>query len=143
MASAKFNLADLSPQAETALYLKGIDLFNAGEFFAAHEVWEDLWRGSREVKREYYQGLVQCAVALEHFRRGNARGALRLYDTCRRHFSHVPDTFMGVDIVRFLAGMQHALQPALDRPKSPEHGEMVLDPLRVPPLCLEIAAQKP
>ena len=124
---------DLSPQSERALYLKGIDLFNAGRFFEAHEVWEDIWRGSHDVKREFYQGLIQCAVALEHFRRGNARGATRLYARYRAHFSRVPETFLGLDIPRFLEGMKIALQPVLAPSFVPEPGELMQNDVTIAP----------
>jgi hypothetical protein len=140
MRSASDHSRELSPQAERALFLRGVDLFNAGAFFEAHEAWEDVWRCSRDVKREFYQGLVQCAVALEHFRRGNARGAMRLHDRYQRHFSQVPDRFMGLDMARLLAGMEHALKPALDRQTPPERGELVLDHSRAPRIGVEPAA---
>ena len=32
---------------EKKLYLDGIHLFNEGEFFDAHEVWEDCWHAAQ------------------------------------------------------------------------------------------------
>ena len=49
-----------------ACLLRGADLFNRQQFFEAHEVWEDAWRESAGEERRYFQGLIQCAVALEH-----------------------------------------------------------------------------
>jgi uncharacterized protein len=118
----------MSPELERNLYFEGIRLFNNQEFFAAHEAWEDIWRVSDGVKREYYQGLIQCAVALEHYRRGNARGVVSLYGSYRRHFSHVPPTFLGLDVVQFLEAMKTALAPVLDRASLPARGEIALDP---------------
>lgn len=47
-----------------------------GEGFEAHEVWEDAWRPMpRGPEKLALQGLIQLAVALEHRRRGNPRGA--------------------------------------------------------------------
>jgi predicted metal-dependent hydrolase len=51
-------------------------LFKNGQFFAAHEVWEDLWRGtSPGSERLFYQGLVQAAVGMHHLSQGNLAGA--------------------------------------------------------------------
>ena len=44
-------------------YLAGIVLFNRGDFFEAHEVWEQLWMEPGEDKK-FFQGLIQAAVAL-------------------------------------------------------------------------------
>ena len=39
-------------------YLKGIDFFNAREFFDAHETWEELWHGTHGEPRNFIQGLI-------------------------------------------------------------------------------------
>ena len=57
----------MAPELEKKLYLDGITLFNEHEFFHAHEVWEDIWHEAYGTKFEFYQGMIQCAVALEHY----------------------------------------------------------------------------
>ena len=43
---------------------RGAQLFDAGEFFAAHEVWEERWRTSRDARERLgLQGLIQIAAA--------------------------------------------------------------------------------
>ena len=37
---------------ERTSYRRGIELFNAGRFFEAHEVWEDAWRPGAGLRRE-------------------------------------------------------------------------------------------
>ncbi len=56
-----------------ARYLGGVRFFNEGDFFEAHEVWEDLWLNTAGPERRFYQGLIQAAVALYHFGNGNLR----------------------------------------------------------------------
>ena len=56
-------------------FVKGVAHFNAGAFFAAHEVWEDLWHDCHDATRSFYQGLIQVAVCLHHFRNRNTRCA--------------------------------------------------------------------
>jgi uncharacterized protein len=121
---------------EKKLYHDGIRLFNEGEFFEAHEVWEDIWHEAYGVKYEFYQGLIQCAVALEHYRRSNPRGVVSLYDSYRRHLRDVPDTFMGLDLETFLAQMREALRPVLDADPLPPKGQIELDPSRAPTIKL-------
>src|SRR5262245_22639275 len=54
---------------------QGINFFNSGRYFEAHEVWEDLWRPTSGDLRLFYQGLIQAAVGLHHLSRGNLTGA--------------------------------------------------------------------
>lgn len=60
-------------------YLWGIDLFNAGYYWEAHETWEGLWiaAGRRGATAEFFQGLIKLAAAGVKLREGNLRGAQR------------------------------------------------------------------
>src|SRR3954466_2868733 len=107
--AADYRSSFMSPDIERKLYYDGIQLFNEHEFFEAHEVWEDAWHMAYGTKYEFYQGLIQCAVALERYARSNPRGVVSLYNTYRRHFKDVPDKFMGLDVKNFLARMHEAL----------------------------------
>ena len=54
----------------------GIAHFNLGEYFEAHEAWEDHWgKGTRE-ERELTLGLIKAAVALHHLEGRNPAGFL-------------------------------------------------------------------
>ena len=121
---------------EKKLYLTGIQLFNEGEFFEAHEVWEDIWHEAYGLKYEFYQGMIQCAVALEHYRRSNPRGVVSLYDSYRKHMRDVPETFMGLDVKSFLAAMREALRPVLEADPLPAKGAIELDFARAPKIAL-------
>ena len=122
----------MSPDLERKLYLDGIQLFNEHEFFEAHEVWEDIWHMAYGLKHDFYQGLIQCAVALEHYRRSNPRGVVSLYRSYRTKFRDVPPVFMGLDVTRFLAEMREVLRPVVEADPLPGKGEITLDPSRAP-----------
>jgi predicted metal-dependent hydrolase len=55
--------------------------FNRGEYFLAHELWEEVWREVGDAERRLYvQGLIQIAAGLHHLqerRSGPAAGLLR------------------------------------------------------------------
>ena len=53
---------------------RGIQLFNEGHFFDAHEVLEDAWRVAPEAEKKFLQGLTQLAVAFHHYSTGNLVG---------------------------------------------------------------------
>ena len=59
---------------------RGIEHFNAGRFFEAHEMWEFGWHPAPEPERDFWQGLIQVAVGFTHFQRGNMTGSTTLLD---------------------------------------------------------------
>ncbi len=78
-------------------YLAGIVLFNRGDFFEAHEVWESLWMDTAGPERPFYQGLIQAAVGLCHFCNGNVRGAAKLYRSSRDYMRRFGSPYLGLD----------------------------------------------
>src|SRR5437763_16696586 len=111
-------------ELEKKLYHQGIELVNEHEFFDAHETWQDIWHMAFGLNHSFYQGLIQCAVALEHYRRSNPRGVLSLYGTDRPKFRDVPPVFMGLDVPGFLADMHEALRPVLEAEPVPQKGQV-------------------
>jgi ribulose-phosphate 3-epimerase len=56
---------------------RGVELFNQGEFWEAHEAWESAWMPHRHAPEgDFYKGLVQVAAGFYHFHRRNKNGAL-------------------------------------------------------------------
>jgi predicted metal-dependent hydrolase len=54
---------------------RGIDLFNSGRYWDAHEVWEHEWIGDRKGPDSgFYKGLIQVAAGCLHYGRRNRRG---------------------------------------------------------------------
>ncbi len=68
-------------------YRRGLELFNRGEFFEAHEVLEDVWRAAPAGEKKFLQGLIQVAVGLHHHSRGNLAGARSLLARAHRNLS--------------------------------------------------------
>src|SRR5262249_21396087 len=94
-------------------YLAGVLLFNAQDYFEAHEVWEDLWAESHGQERKFYQGLIQAAVGLCHFGNGNLGGAAKLYRSSRDYMKDCGSPFLGLDVVEFWQQMERCFQPLL------------------------------
>ena len=101
---------------EAAVFHKGIELFNEGEWFEAHEMWEDIWRPAQGPRKPFYQGLIQAAVVIEHIRRGNPRGVRSVYESCLPKFAGLPDVYMGVDIPQLLEGLKRMVDPVFALP---------------------------
>ena len=87
----------VNPMNETA-YRRGLELFNAGEFFEAHEVLEDVWRAAPVAEKKFLQGLIQVAVALHHHSRGNRVGARSLLARAHKNLNAYPACHGGIDV---------------------------------------------
>lgn len=111
--SARFQ-PDFTLAQERAIYYHGIELFNAGDFFEAHDAWEEAWHQVQHGLRErFYRGLIQSAVTLELLRRGRAIGVRQVYLSCSELLGGVPPVFMGLDVMGHLASVRRAIEPVL------------------------------
>jgi uncharacterized protein len=77
---------------------EGLDLIRRGEYFAAHEVLEDVWRASEPAERDFYQGLVHVAVAWYQAGRGNRVGCERQLEKAARRLEPFAPEHRGVDV---------------------------------------------
>ncbi len=76
---------------------RGIDFFNAGDFYECHEVLEDVWRPSRGAERYFLQALIHFAVGFYHHQQGNRIGAeSQLRKGLRKLAGYLP-RFQGVN----------------------------------------------
>lgn len=93
-------------------YLFGVDLYNAGYLWEAHEAWEGLWHVSKNdaVQAEFIQGLIQCAAGCLKIRMGQPRGMHKLIEqgTGRLVFvvREAGPEYMGLDVGGFVAATE-------------------------------------
>lgn len=80
---------------------EAIELFNSREFFACHDVLEEIWSETLE-GREFYQGLIHAAVALFHFGEGNLGGARKMAGSTIRYLTPFAPVCRGIDVARLL-----------------------------------------
>lgn len=113
-------------------YLQGIEHFNRQEFFEAHDIWEELWREMKgDDSRVFYQGLIQAAVALHHYRNGNFDGAWRMWGFSLERLDLYRPRHEGLNIEAFVNAMWRALEGLQVDPKLP------FDVARAPAISLE------
>jgi predicted metal-dependent hydrolase len=104
------------------LLLQGIREFNRGDWLEAHETVEELWIGEEGEVRALYQGIIQIAVALHHWRNGNFGGAVSLLKSGAGYLRRVADQCQWIDVVSLIVdadAMRTALEDlGADRMKS-------------------------
>lgn len=116
-----------------SLFVEGVRLFNEREFFACHDVLEELWTDTLGPERPFYQGLIHAAVSLFHFEEGNLGGARKMHDSTRRYLEPFAPDFMGLDLETFLTDYETCFQPLLAAGSKWPAG-VTLDPETVPAL---------
>jgi predicted metal-dependent hydrolase len=90
---------------ESSDYLFGLDLFNHGYYWEAHEAWEGLWHvaGRRGTIGDFLKGLIKLAAAGVKAREGNPQGVVRHARRAEELLSKVQadcrtDTFAGLKL---------------------------------------------
>jgi hypothetical protein len=91
-------------------YLYGVDLYNLGYWWEAHEAWEGLWKQAEpdSAQHHFLQGLIQISAAQLKRHVGQLEGAQRLLGRATGHLEAAfnagadPTGFMGLNVVQFL-----------------------------------------
>jgi len=95
-------------------YLEGIDHFNAGRYFEAHESWEQVWLRSSGEDKMFYQMLIQAAVGLHHFQRSNWTGARGMYRRVSEKVAVLPAEYMSLDLKIFASQFSAVLRALIE-----------------------------
>ena len=92
-------------------YIAGIDLYNAGEFHAAHDAWEERWMGPVGPREKLFlQAMIQSAVAFHHLDIGRPGAARQMYLRCKEKFARLgTPVFMSLDLEEYQAQLDFAL----------------------------------
>jgi uncharacterized protein len=123
-------------------YLYGMDLFNHGFYWEAHEAWEGLWVacGRQGPTATFLQALINLAAAGFKARWGNARGmqanagtALRLFTAAARQIGPGGPRYMGLDLPALAEQAAALARSQTDARRSP-HGapELQFDVILAP-----------
>jgi len=92
-------------------YIAGIDLYNAGEFHAAHDAWEELWMGPvGPDEKLFLQAMIQSAVAFHHLQIGRPGAARQMYSRAKEKFARLNQrVFMSLDLEDYQTQLDQAL----------------------------------
>jgi hypothetical protein len=108
---------------ETAPYLEAVYSFNSQKWYAAHDLFEELWFEATGELRELLQGLIQVSVAEYHLENGNTKGSILLMAEGLNHLHASQSLAIGYDLVLLrdvvrnrLSSLQNQVNP-IDFPK--------------------------
>jgi len=99
---------------EDEVYLFGVDLYNAGFFWEAHEAWEGPWNAARaaghDARQHFLQGLIKCGAACVKSSLGQERGVSMLVQRGTELLEQVAaqagPTYLGLDLESFINSMR-------------------------------------
>ena len=95
-------------EARRPILLQGIQQYNEGYFFEAHETWEELWLQSPWPARQFLQGLIQVAAAFVHLMRREYPGTVGLLRASLEKLEGFPADYLGIDAGRLVAEARRA-----------------------------------
>lgn len=99
-------------------YIAGIDLYNSGEFHAAHDAWEERWMGEVGPQEKLFlQAMIQSAVAFHHLDIGRPGAARQMYLRAKEKFERLGrNVFMSLDLDEYQSQLDSALSWLLSVP---------------------------
>jgi predicted metal-dependent hydrolase len=103
------------------LYQKGLEAFNSGRFYDAHEHWEEVWLKTPNPEKMFLQGLIQVAAAYHHYSRANLQGTRNLLLAGLLKLDRFPEVHGGLEIERLRQAVREWLA-ALDAGEIPKSG---------------------
>ena len=101
-------LTEAEVEERRPILLQGIEQYNSGFFFEAHETWEDLWLQSPLPTRTFLQGIIQLAAAFVHLMRHEYPGTIRLLGHALEKLDGFPADFMRIDATRLVTEARRA-----------------------------------
>lgn len=103
--------------------LEGIRLFNAQNYFEAHEALEAVWLKATSDRKTFLHGLIQVAAAFHHQARGNAAGFSSLLEKGSSKLKPFGTEFEGIDLSALRRHLQswqeHIHTSSLPQPPAP------------------------
>jgi uncharacterized protein len=103
---------------------EGLRLYDAGQFFTAHEAWESVWLRSPEPEKTFLQGLIQVTAAFHHLQRNNPLGAMLLLQAALERLDRYPSCFGGISVTL----LRHDIRERLQTLEAGEPASQLLSP---------------
>ncbi len=107
---------------EDRRYRTGLQAFNTGHFYEAHEHWEEVWLETANPEKMFLQGLIQVAAAYHHYSRENLLGTRNLLREGLLKLDRFPGVHGGLEIETLRQAVREWLA-ALNAGEIPKSGK--------------------
>jgi uncharacterized protein len=80
---------------------EAITLFNRRDYFACHEILEEIWREAAAADKHFYEGLIRFSTGLHlRFNRRAPQGAINLLTQGLMRIENYRPVHQGIDVAR-------------------------------------------
>ena len=93
-----------------AAFWQGVEEFNQKQFYACHDTLEALWMEASEPEKNFYQGILQIAVACYHLGNSNWRGTVILLGEGSRKLREYQPVYENIDVTELINNSSQLLQ---------------------------------
>lgn len=115
--------ARLHSHERDRLYHLGLEAFNTGHFYEAHEHWEEVWLETLDPDKMFLQGLIQIAAAFHHHSRANRQGTRNLLWAGLLKLDRFAEVHGGLEIAPLREAVRGWIA-ALDAEENPGHARI-------------------
>jgi predicted metal-dependent hydrolase len=98
---------------------EGRAAFNRGEFYEAHESWEEVWDEIDDPERRWVQGMIQIATGLHKLQRFRSDVCLTLLRKALGKLEGAPDALDGIDLAQMRRDAER-VAAAIERGERPD-----------------------
>ena len=77
----------------------GVQLFNHGAFYEAHEFFEDAWRQTQEESREFYRALLHLSGGFFRLQQDRPSAARKFFTKAQYWLAYFPNNHLGFDLL--------------------------------------------
>jgi predicted metal-dependent hydrolase len=95
---------------ESPEFWQGIEQFNQEEFYDCHDTLEAIWMDAIATEKNFYQGILQIAVACYHLGNYNWRGTVTLLGEGVRRLSYFQPSYANIDVSALVSQSYELLQ---------------------------------
>jgi predicted metal-dependent hydrolase len=102
--------------------LQAVEMFNQGQYYKQHDLFEALWMETKGPIRELYRAILQVGIAYYQVTRGNERGAMKMLLRSLQWLALLPDECQGIDIRQLkadVADVRSVLEARQHNPVTP------------------------
>ena len=109
---------------------QGLKLFNQGDYYEAHEYFEDAWRKTGDPSREFYRALLQISGGFFRLTQGKPSAAYKFFTHALKWLEPFPDQHLGFNLPLLRSDLQKIVKAMEEGQTQVDNLLAMLHPLR-------------